>query len=129
MKLTSEMREWRKEGLSCKAMAAKLRVSPSSVERAFKRDSSDGKAAGRSLSEFRSTYDKATIIPAKVKEALKSLGTGWEYEVQFAKLAGVSLADLGAFRDQFAPHVVSLREGRRAWAGTAATAKQMREML
>jgi len=38
--------------------------------------------------------------------------------------------DLGAFRDQFAAHVVTLnREGRRAWAGTASVAKQMREML
>jgi len=89
----------------------------------------DARRAGRSLADFRATYDKATIIPAKVRAALKALGSGWEYEVQFAKLAGVSLADLGTFRDGFAEHVVSLREGRRAWAGTAATAKAMREML
>ena len=85
---------------------------------------------GRSLAEFRSVYDKATIVPTKVKAALKALGAGgWEYEVQFARTAGVSLADLANFRDQFAPHIVSLREGRRAWAGSAATASAMREMI
>jgi hypothetical protein len=88
------------------------------------------KRVGKSLADFRQTYDKATIIPAKVKTALAALGAGaWEYEVQFAKIAGVSLSDLGTFRDQFAAYVVTLREGRRAWAGTAATAKQMREMI
>ena len=87
------------------------------------------KAAGRSLSEFRATYDKDTIIPGKVRAALRLLGCGWDYEVQFAKLAGVSLADLGNYRDQFADHVVTLRESRRAWAGTVATAKAMKGML
>jgi len=86
-------------------------------------------ARGRSLSEFRQTYDKSTIIPSRVRAALKTLAGGWEYEVQFAKLAGVSLADLGLFRDEFAGHVVTLREGRRAWAGTVKTAQAMREML
>ena len=86
--------------------------------------------AGRSLTDFRQTYDKATIIPAKVKAALKALGTGWEYEVEFAKLAGVSLVDLGRFRDAFSDHVVSIgRDSKRAWAGTTATAKAMRDML
>ncbi len=85
--------------------------------------------AGRSLDEFRHTYDKSTIIPARIKEGLSKLGSGWEYEVAFAKLAGVSLSDLGNFRDQFAAHVVTLRESRRAWAGTKATAGKMREML
>lgn len=87
--------------------------------------------AGRTLSEFRATYDKATIIPAKVTAALKQLGPqGWEYEVEFAKLAGVSLMDLGKFRDKFAEHVVQIgRDSRRAWAGSKSTAQAMREML
>lgn len=85
---------------------------------------------GKTLADFRATYDKAFIVPRKIKTALQMLGaSAWEYEVAFAKLAEVSLADLGIFRDQFAAHVVSLREGRRAWAGSVATAKAMREML
>lgn len=84
---------------------------------------------GRPLAEFRKQYDKGYIVPARVKEALRGLGAGWEYEVQFARMAGVSLSDLGNFRDQFADHVVCLHGARRAWAGTPATAKAMREML
>lgn len=84
---------------------------------------------GRSLTEFKNTYDKNTIVPAKIKAALKLLGNGWDFEVNFAKLAGVSLADLGNFREMFVDHVVTLKESRRAWAGTIATAKAMREMV
>ena len=84
----------------------------------------------KTLSDFRATYDKATIIPAKLKAALKLLGgSGWEYEVQFARNAGVSLTDLANFREMFAPNIVNLRDNRRAWAGSAGTAKTMREMI
>jgi len=84
----------------------------------------------RSLADFRAQYDKATIVPRKVREALHQLGAGWAYEVDFARRAGVSLADLGRFRDQFAAYVVQIgRDSRRAWAGSAATARAMREML
>lgn len=89
-------------------------------------------AAGRkTLSDFRSAYDKNTIVPAKIKEALKALGPdGWEYEVAFAKMAGVSLYDLGRVRDVFAANVVTIgRDSKRAWAGSPVLAKQMREML
>jgi hypothetical protein len=84
----------------------------------------------RTLADFRNTYDKATIVPAKVKVALKILGaSGWEYESQFHKLAGVSLMDLALFREEFAEHIVNLKDNKRAWAGSAKTAKMMREML
>lgn len=87
-------------------------------------------ATSRSLSEFRATYDKATIIPAKIRAGLAELGAGWEYEVAFAKMAGLSLSDLGSYREQFIEHVVVLgRDGRRAWAGTKKTAQAMRSML
>jgi hypothetical protein len=86
---------------------------------------------GRTLSEFRAAYDKATIVPARIRAALKALGkTGWEYEAEFAKAAGLSLQDLGRFRDQFADYVVSIgRSARRAWAGHTTTAQRMRDML
>jgi hypothetical protein len=87
-------------------------------------------AIGKSLSDFRRTYDKSFIVPNKIKDALKGLGTGWEYEVVFAKSAGVSLMDLGNVRDQFADYIVSIgRESKRAWAGTKDTAQAMRKML
>ena len=85
---------------------------------------------GRSLSEFRNTYDKSTIVPQRIKAGLRALGHGWDYEVGFAKTAGVSLADLGNFREAFAEHVIQIgRDGRRAWAGTKSAAEQMRRML
>jgi hypothetical protein len=85
---------------------------------------------GKTLSDFRAIYDKSTIVPAKVKAGLKELGaSGWEYEALFSKAIGLSLSDLGMFRDQFADHVVSLKEGRRIWAGSVGVAKQMKEML
>lgn len=84
----------------------------------------------KTLSDFRNTYDKATIVPAKVKAALKILGaSGWEYEVAFVKLAGVSLMDLALFREEFAPYIVNLKDNKRAWAGSTKTATTMREML
>jgi hypothetical protein len=85
---------------------------------------------GKTLTDFRLAYDKATIIPAKIKAALKALGTnGWDYEVQFARMAGVSNIDLSAFRDQFAGYIVGLKDNRRAWAGSVKTATLMKEMI
>ena len=87
-------------------------------------------AKRKTLAEFRATYDKATIVPAKLRAAIKSLGQGgWEYEVQFSHNAGVSLSDLANFRDQFSKYVVALREGRRVWAGSPKTAQIMKEII
>ena len=85
----------------------------------------------KTLADFRAVYDKATIIPSRIKAQLKVLGSGgWCYEVEFAKDAGVSLSDLGNFREAFIDHVVPVERGaRRAWAGTPETAKTMREMI
>ena len=85
--------------------------------------------SARSLAEFKATYDKSFIIPRAIRAGLKQLGGGWEYEVAFAKMISVSLQDLGTYRDEFAQHIVSLREGRRAWAGKASVADEMRKML
>lgn len=90
---------------------------------------SSGRRVGKSLLEFRSQYDKDFIVPHKVTQALKALGNKWEYEVEFARLAGVGLADLGNYRSKFAEHVVSLRDSRRVWAGTTALAKTLKEMI
>ncbi len=86
---------------------------------------------GKSLDDFRNTFDKATIIPAKIKKALEKMGpNNWMYESEFAKLAEVNLHDLGNFREEFAAYVVTIgRDSKRAWGGSPATAQKMREML
>ena len=89
------------------------------------------KTMGRSLDEFRANHDKSFIVPAKIKAALEKLGNGWQSELEFAKLAGLSMTDLGSYRAQFDEFVVPIsRDGsRRVWAGTKAFAKRMREMV
>lgn len=88
------------------------------------------KSIGRSMSEFKQTYDKDTVIPKKIKEALRILGAlNWEYETEFAKVAGVSMADMGTYRQHFMDLVVTLREGRKVWAGSKRLADEMRSLL
>lgn len=88
------------------------------------------KKLGRSLADFRSEHDKDFIVPGRIKKALETLGEAWEYETDFARLAGVGLADLGIYRDKFEEYyVVVNRSGKRAWSGSKATAQKMREML
>lgn len=117
------------------AAADAIGVSRSALRRALEKGSLKPPTAnyttkGRSIDEFKQTYDKDTIVPSKIDAALELLGDGWEYEVNFAKLAGVSLADIGTYREMYADYYVQVRrDGKRAWAGTKATARHMREML
>ena len=103
----------------------------SGVTAAPPRKSAPAPTSGRSLSEFRSTFDRDTIFPKKIDAALTQLGKdGWAYEVEFAKLAGIGLAQLATYREAYAEHVVPLnRDSKRAWAGSKAMAAKMREML
>lgn len=90
------------------------------------------KPVGRSIDEFKASYDKSYIVPGKIKAALQKLDTSWLYEVDFAKLAGVNLADLATYRAAFEDHVVVLNgndRGKRVWAGTKTAAAKMREMI
>jgi len=88
------------------------------------------KKIGRNLTEFKQTYDKDTVVPKKINLALKTLGPkNWEYETEFAKIAGVSMADMGTYRQQFMDLVVTLREGRKVWAGSKSLADEMRSLL
>ena len=87
-------------------------------------------AVGKSIADFRAQHDKSFIIPKRIKEGLAMLGSGWEYELAFAKLAGVSLGDLGNYREQFAEfYIVIGRDSKRAWTGSKATAEAMRAMV
>lgn len=90
------------------------------------------RAVGRSLDEFRKSYDKSHIVPTRIKAALAGLGGAWMTELEFAKLAGVSVPDLAAYREAYEEHVVVLlgqHKGKRLWAGTKQAAARMREML
>jgi len=85
---------------------------------------------GKTLSDFKAAYDKDTIVPQKIRDALELLGDGWEYEAPFAKMAGISMTDMGTYREQFADYIVYLRrDAKKVWAGTKKLAAQMREML
>lgn len=83
----------------------------------------------RSLSDFRNTYDLNTIVPRKIAAGFKQLGAGWLYEAEFAKLAGLTLKDLGMFRDNYSEHVVVVSDSRRVWTGNKNIAEEMRRML
>lgn len=90
------------------------------------------KAVGRSFEDFRSAFDRSTIVPGRIKSALAELGSNWEREIEFSKLAGVSIADLAAFRAAFEEHIVVLNRehhGKRVWVGNKNVAAKMREML
>ncbi len=90
-------------------------------------------AKAYSLADFKAQFDKSTIVPNKIRAALSALGDGWLYEVEFAQHAGVSLNDLGRFRDAFAAHqLVARAQGRserRIWVGSKKVADRMRDML
>lgn len=84
--------------------------------------------AARSLSDFRNTFDKNTIVPKAIAVGFRKLGAGWLYESEFAKLTGLSMKDLGMFRDNYADHIVVV-DSRRVWVGKAEVADAMRKML
>jgi len=87
--------------------------------------------AGKSLADFRASHDKNFIVPQRIQTALKKLGDGWEYEVDFIKLAGLCTTDLARFRDQFEDYFVTTngKNPKRVWTGSKAVAQQMREMV
>jgi len=85
---------------------------------------------GKTLADFRAKHDKDYIVPAKIRAALKTLGNGWEYEVDFLRLAQVSTTDLALYRDQFTDFwLVVDRSGKRVWSGSKTLAQEMREMI
>lgn len=89
------------------------------------------KQAGKSLADFRATYDKSYIVPAKIKAALEKLGDGWEYNIDFARIADVSIPDLTLFAEQFEPHIVNTkgRTAKRIWFGNPKVAAEARKLV
>lgn len=85
----------------------------------------------KTLADFRAAHDKSFIIPQKIREALKKLGDGWEYELDFMRLAGLSVTDLANFREQFEGHIVVAngRNPKRVWFGNERIAAEARKMV
>lgn len=92
---------------------------------------SERKAAGKDVEVFRQIHDKAYRVPKVVKAALDELGESWEYEAEFLKRSGISVADLAVFRDQFSQHwfeaKTANRNTKRVWCGTVKLANKLRE--
>lgn len=93
-------------------------------------------SAKKSLADFKAAHDKSFIVPAKIKAGLEKLGAdGWEYEIEFAKLAGVANHEISRFREQFADFIVLVKSSKssgyekKVWAGSKALAAKMREMV
>ena len=88
-------------------------------------------AQPRALGEFLARHDKATIVPARIREGLAKLGGGWMYEAEFLQLAHITPVDMGMYRDQFAAHWMQTPGDRakRAWFGRAEDCASMRERV
>lgn len=94
-----------------------------------------GKA--RTVAEFRSVHDRSVVIPNKIRAALAELlkvgPEHYEYEVEFMKrLQGVSVADMGMYRDQFEEYVLEVQipgkgsNKRKVWFGDKKVAAKLR---
>lgn len=90
------------------------------------------KKIGLTLAELNARYNPNVIIPAKIREALKSLGDNALPSEEFRKLANISTTQLSQFADQFSEHHIPVRDAGRTrllWAGTAAFAARAIEEL
>ena len=87
-------------------------------------------SSGKSLADFRAAHDKSFIVPRKIKDAIQKLGThGWEYELGFLRLAGLSTLDLANYREAFEEYVVLVERTKRVWCGSKELATKLREMV
>lgn len=89
------------------------------------------KRAGKGVEEFRAAHDKDFIVPQKIRDGLKKLGNGWEYEGDFVRLAMLSQTDMALYRDGFADFwfEVSGHTKRRVWCGSKELAEKLRAMV
>lgn len=76
------------------------------------------KPAFTTLAEFQAAHNPDVKIPARIKAGLASLlaegKESAEYEAEFSKRAGVSASQIAKYRDQFAKHIVVVREERKS---------------
>jgi hypothetical protein len=91
-------------------------------------DAKTKKQVGKSADEFLKAYDKNTIVPKRIRDALESLGASWLPEVEFMRLAQLSTTDLAMFREQFEDYflIVGSHNPKRIWFGDKKLAADMR---
>jgi len=112
------------------AVSKQLGVNPTSVRNMLTEIRRKAPTSGRSLKDFKQTYDKNTVVPQKIKKALKELGASWEYEAEFIKRAGVNYTDMNTFREMFGDNVVYVKkDNKKIWCGTVAFANQLKELI
>jgi guanyl-specific ribonuclease Sa len=92
-------------------------------------------AKPRTLADFRAAHDPDVIVPNKIRIALEKIAAAgpenYEYEVDFAKLGGISINQLAAYRDQFAKYIVETpgshgKSGKRVYFGDLKVAAKLR---
>ena len=76
------------------------------------------KPAFKTLADFQAAHNPDVKIPTKIRAGLASLlaegKESAEYEAEFVKRAGVTISQIGKYRDQFAKHIVVVREERKS---------------
>ena len=84
------------------------------------------------LDELDSQFNPVTKIPGKIRDALKKLGDHAMTASNFAKEARVPNSQLVNYVEEFADHVVTVRENgrdRTLWCGSKSFAEKVRERL
>jgi hypothetical protein len=93
------------------------------------------KSKAKNLNDFRATFDPDVIVPAKIRtvlaQMLKDGADSWDYETAIVKQAGINSAQLAAYREQFAAHIVETRmlgnaHSRRVWFADPKVAAKVR---
>ena len=99
------------------------------------------KPTANNLESFRSEYDPKVRLPRLIQGGLASLlkegRESWEYETDFFRrcnaglaTAGVGNSNIATYRDQFAKHIVEVRQGgkniKRVWFADTKVAAQAR---
>lgn len=92
----------------------------------------------RTIADFKAAHDPNVIVPNKIRAAFavmqKQGPEHFEYELDLARLASVGMAQMAAFRDQFAAHVVETqaqhgKAGKRAFFWDPKVAARVRKEL
>lgn len=89
----------------------------------------------RSVADFRALHDPAIVVSNKIRSTLAAMlkdgPEHWEYESDFVRRAGLSNSQIGAYREQFAEHIVETpsmnrSSPRRVWFADAKVARKVR---
>lgn len=96
----------------------------------------------KTLADFRNTHNADVVQRARIDSALKALlaqgKEAWEYELDFAKFAGISSVTVARYRETYAAHVVEApsvsgvakhKRLRYVWVADVKVAARMREEI